>query len=337
MSAYLSGSAARGGEDRNEILIGAASALLTACLVAGLILRPEPENSAPPAPPEAAGEITLNLQAPPAAPTAAPPTAPAELRPAELPPSPEPLPAEPAPQAAAAPPPVAALAPAPPDAVPSVAPPQPIAALPPAPPPEPAALVPVAAPPPPTPEPALPPPPPPPPQVPASKPLAPPPPVIVARAPSAQPVPPRAAAKPVATAPKAAPPPMPAAAQPAAATADPAPPAAPAPRPAANAGSDALYTGRVHATIEQHKRNPDSAAYRAMHPHGTVTVGFTLGRTGEVSDVAVATGSGSALLDKQAMLIVADCPFPPMPQEAFAGAERHRFQVEITFPPFGGA
>ncbi len=109
----------------------------------------------------------------------------------------------------------------------------------------------------------------------------------------------------------------------------------PAARPAQNPTADALYTGLVHATIERHKRNPDSPAYRMMRPHGTVTVAFTLSRAGVPSDLRVSAGSGAAILDAQALLILGACRFAPMPDAAFAGSPSHPFLVEITFPPFG--
>jgi protein TonB len=101
--------------------------------------------------------------------------------------------------------------------------------------------------------------------------------------------------------------------------------------------ADALYTSMVHATIERHKRNPDSAAYRMMRPSGVVTLTFVLSRAGSASDIQVSRSAGSAMLDQQAVLIVADGGFPPMPTAAFAGAQTHLFRVEITFPPFRGA
>jgi TonB family protein len=120
---------------------------------------------------------------------------------------------------------------------------------------------------------------------------------------------------------------------------DPAPaaPAAAVATPVENASADALYSGLVHATIEGHKRNPDSPAYRMLHPHGTVMVSFTVTRAGISGSPHVRDGSGSGMLDAQAALIVAGCRFPPMPPQAFAGAKAHLFEVEITFPPFGGA
>jgi protein TonB len=111
---------------------------------------------------------------------------------------------------------------------------------------------------------------------------------------------------------------------------------APAPRAApqvADPNADALYTGLVHQTVERHKRNPGSAAYRLLHPSGTVAVMFTISRGGAVSDVQVVAGSGADMLDRQAASIVAGCVFPPMPAAAFAGSATHRFQVQITFPP----
>jgi len=101
--------------------------------------------------------------------------------------------------------------------------------------------------------------------------------------------------------------------------------------------ADALYTSMVHATIERHKRNPDSAAYRMMRPSGVVTLTFVLSRAGTASDIQVTGSAGSAMLDQQALLIVGDGGFPPMPASAFAGAQTHLFRVAITFPPFQSA
>jgi len=113
-------------------------------------------------------------------------------------------------------------------------------------------------------------------------------------------------------------------------------PAKPAP-PAGNPSEDARYTTLVHATIERNKRNPDTPLYRMMHPHGTARVLFTLDRNGAVSGVRMADSSGVAMLDDQAVAIVQNCQFPPMPAPAFAGSSFHVFTVDIHFPPFGMA
>jgi protein TonB len=120
-------------------------------------------------------------------------------------------------------------------------------------------------------------------------------------------------------------------------SAEPAPsPAVPAAPPAADPTENALYTGRIRAAIERNKWMPASPAYRMMRPHGTATVAFTLTRTGQSDGVRVIGSSGSALLDNQAAAIVASCAYPPMPPAAFRGEASHLFQVEVTFPPFGG-
>jgi len=113
-------------------------------------------------------------------------------------------------------------------------------------------------------------------------------------------------------------------------------PAKPAP-PAGNPSEDARYTFLVHATIERNKRNPDTPLYRMMHPHGTARVIFTLDRSGAVSGVRMADSSGVAMLDDQAVAIVQNCQFPPMPAAVFAGSALHVFTVDIHFPPFGMA
>jgi TonB family protein len=71
-----------------------------------------------------------------------------------------------------------------------------------------------------------------------------------------------------------------------------------------------------------------------MHPSGTTTVVFTVSRNGLPGAARIATGSGADMLDAQAVSIVALCRFPPMPAQAFGGAEAHEFSVQITFPPF---
>jgi len=120
----------------------------------------------------------------------------------------------------------------------------------------------------------------------------------------------------------------------AAPAARPAAPARPSP-PAGNPSEDARYTTLVHAMIERNKRAPDTPLYRMMRPHGMARVEFTLDRAGAVSGVRLAGSSGAAMLDDQAVRIVQDCRFPPMPTPAFAGASSHLFSVEINFPPFG--
>jgi protein TonB len=105
--------------------------------------------------------------------------------------------------------------------------------------------------------------------------------------------------------------------------------------PAVNPSEDARYTTLVHATIERNKRNPDTPLYRMMHPHGTAHVLFTLDRNGNASGVRIGESSGAAMLDDQALAIVRNCQFPPMPASVFAGASFHIFTVAISFPPFG--
>jgi len=110
--------------------------------------------------------------------------------------------------------------------------------------------------------------------------------------------------------------------------------ATPAP-PAGNPSEEARYTTLVHAMIERNKRNPDTPLYRMMHPHGTAHVLFTLDRNGTASSVRIGESSGAAMLDDQALAIVQNCQFPPMPASVFAGASFHIFTVAIAFPPFG--
>jgi TonB family protein len=121
---------------------------------------------------------------------------------------------------------------------------------------------------------------------------------------------------------------------PQAATAPIAPAATPQPRAPTSANAESLYATLVRGTIERNKRNPESPVYHLLHPHGIATIRFMVSRTGAPSAIEVISSAGSALLDRQAALIVSASRFPAMPAALFAGAPGHSFQVEINFPPF---
>lgn len=99
--------------------------------------------------------------------------------------------------------------------------------------------------------------------------------------------------------------------------------------------ADDAYVGRLHAYLVGRTVPPDDAAYRLSHPHGTADVGFILSRGGAVRGVHIVAGSGSAVLDRQALAIVQGGQYPPMPPQAFAGEADHAFHIPILFRPAG--
>ena len=114
--------------------------------------------------------------------------------------------------------------------------------------------------------------------------------------------------------------------------------AAPAAPPAATATAsrpdlESLYTAELLEDIKHRNHPPDSAQYRLQHPHGEVLVRFVLLRSGEPRTVSVAHSSGSAILDQEAVKIVASGHYPPMPDKAFVGETQHTFLVTIEYEP----
>jgi protein TonB len=112
-------------------------------------------------------------------------------------------------------------------------------------------------------------------------------------------------------------------------------PAAPPPGPATASKPDleSLYTAQLLADITRRNHPPDSAQYRLQHPHGEVQVRFVLLRSGEPRTVSVARSSGSAVLDQEAVRVVASGHYPPMPEKAFVGETQHTFLVTIEYQP----
>jgi protein TonB len=96
---------------------------------------------------------------------------------------------------------------------------------------------------------------------------------------------------------------------------------------------ESLYTAELLADIKRRNHPPDSAQYRLQHPHGEVQVRFVLSRSGEPRGVSVARSSGSAILDQEAVKVVASGHYPPMPDKAFVGESQHTFLVTIEYQP----
>jgi protein TonB len=111
--------------------------------------------------------------------------------------------------------------------------------------------------------------------------------------------------------------------------------AAAAPAAAADSKPDleSLYMAELLADIKQRNHPPDSAQYRLQHPHGEVRVRFVLSRNGEPGTVSVVRSSGSAILDAEAVKVVASGHYPPMPEKAFVGERQHTFLVTIEYSP----
>jgi protein TonB len=111
--------------------------------------------------------------------------------------------------------------------------------------------------------------------------------------------------------------------------------AAPPPGPVtvSNPDLESLYTAQLLADIKRRNHPPDSAQYRLQHPHGEVQVRFVLSRSGEPRTVSVARSSGSAVLDQEAVNVVASGHYPQMPEKAFAGETQHAFLVTIEYQP----
>jgi protein TonB len=96
---------------------------------------------------------------------------------------------------------------------------------------------------------------------------------------------------------------------------------------------ESLYMAELLADIKRRNHPPDSAQYRLQHPHGEVQVRFVVSRSGEPRAVSVAHSSGSAILDQEAIKVVASGHYPPMPEKAFVGERQHTFLVTIEYQP----
>jgi protein TonB len=106
-----------------------------------------------------------------------------------------------------------------------------------------------------------------------------------------------------------------------------------APPPAASHASvEAEYAAALRENVDARTEVPKTAEYRLLKPSGAPQVCFTLDRGGgNPSNVAVRHRSGSAILDTQALRIVAAGYYPPFPEAAFPGEQRHVFVVTIEF------
>lgn len=97
----------------------------------------------------------------------------------------------------------------------------------------------------------------------------------------------------------------------------------------ATGGTTSDYGRRLLEHIEQNKRYPTSGV--ADRPSGTVRVLFTVTRNGSVSGVWVQAGSGSPILDREAVATLLRAqPLPPIPADL---PDPLNFSFDIEFSP----
>jgi outer membrane biosynthesis protein TonB len=108
--------------------------------------------------------------------------------------------------------------------------------------------------------------------------------------------------------------------------------AAPPPAAVSHASVEAAYAAALRENVDARTEVPKTAEYRLLKPSGAPQVCFTLDRGGgNPGNVAVTHRSGSTILDAQALRIVAAGHYPPFPEAAFPGEQRHVFVVTIEF------
>ena len=100
---------------------------------------------------------------------------------------------------------------------------------------------------------------------------------------------------------------------------------------APRASLEAAYAAALRENVDARTTVPATAEYRLLKPSGAAQIRFVLARTGELGEVALARTSGSRILDRQAIDIVASGRYPPFPEAAYPGETRHVFTVTIEF------
>jgi protein TonB len=112
----------------------------------------------------------------------------------------------------------------------------------------------------------------------------------------------------------------------------PAPPAPPpAPPPTNNANIENGYASKLRSYIRSITEYPTSGDARRLRPEGASVVRFTLTREGGVKGVEIERGSGSPILDKQALSIVRGGQYFVWPADAWPGSSEHVFTVTVQF------
>lgn len=109
-------------------------------------------------------------------------------------------------------------------------------------------------------------------------------------------------------------------------------PVAPAAAPgtaAAESRRKATWEKSLVAHLNRHKRYPESA--RARNIQGAVNVGFTIDPSGNVLDVRIVKGSGSAYLDDEALAMLRRASPLPAPPATIAGAAALDLVLPVNF------
>ena len=85
----------------------------------------------------------------------------------------------------------------------------------------------------------------------------------------------------------------------------------------------------LHLHLSKHKRYPGEA--RSRRVQGVVTVAFTIDRAGKVSNTRVLKGSGSSLLDEEALEMLSRAsPLPLPPEDAPDGLSNLSIPVQFN-------
>ena len=95
--------------------------------------------------------------------------------------------------------------------------------------------------------------------------------------------------------------------------------------------TEAAYTDTVFKRLERGSRYPTGREASEERPSGTTTVWFELQRNGRVAGRGVEKTSGSQLLDRMAVELVARQKYPALPQDGFTDGAKHRFVVSYKF------
>lgn len=96
--------------------------------------------------------------------------------------------------------------------------------------------------------------------------------------------------------------------------------------PGAGGGATASYASLVQAELARRKRYPPQA--QAAGEEGTVTVSFTIGASGRVSQYAITRSSGHASLDAAVSRMMAAVTLPPPPGGSFQATRMVAFRLD---------
>ena len=91
------------------------------------------------------------------------------------------------------------------------------------------------------------------------------------------------------------------------------------------------YVAQLKRYLESVKRYPSSREARQTRPSGVVKVWFELSRAGKLLDAGIELGSGSSILDFEALKTVRTGSFPPMPEGVFGTSDKHRFTIDLRY------